>query len=99
MNNCDCERPDFRCGVCGKSYSTLDERNKCEMQCLKERAAKEVEAAENAKLKKQNEDEAKIKKAFCELSDSVMEYMKQYGKYPDLNEHKHSRFEFPWWFV
>lgn len=93
----------YKCGVCGKSHSTLEDRNACEAKCLK--ARKEAEVA----LKKQKLEEEKAKRmdeidaAIKHLQELFKDYINDYGSiklsnygaevFPSL-----SRMFESWWF-
>ena len=66
VENCN-EKTTYVCGVCGKGYSTIEERNKCEAKCLHDRYEAEKKFKEE-KLRKEQENLRK-------------EYVKDYGKY------------------
>lgn len=69
----------YSCAVCGKEYDSIEDRNKCEAQCIADR--KKVEAA---LAKKKLEDEkaarkAEIDKKYKELNVLIDNYIKDYG--------------------
>lgn len=40
----------YVCGICGKEYDTVSERNECETKCLKDRKLKEKQKADNISI-------------------------------------------------
>ena len=80
-NNAMYYKPIYKCGICGKEYSTIAERSNCEQICLKKQEEEERKAAE---AKKAAEYEARVKEvnmAFeraYELRDKLVE---DYGEY------------------
>ena len=79
MDNTKFNNNVYTCGVCGKTYETLEERNKCEAKCLADR-----KKAEAALAKKKLEDEktarkTEIEKKYKELGELMKKYCKDYG--------------------
>ena len=74
----------YRCGVCGKEYDTIKERNACEIKCIEksERAAEELKKKELA-AKKQSRADA-INAKLTELADLWVQYVKDYGEDPNI---------------
>lgn len=69
----------YACAICGKCYFTIEERNKCEAQCIADR--KKTEAA-LAKKKLEDEKVARkteIDKKYKELNILIDNYIKDYG--------------------
>lgn len=69
----------YTCGVCGKAFETIEERNKCEAKCIDDR--KKAEAA-LAKKKLEDEKSARkeeIDKKYKELNTLINNYIKDYG--------------------
>ena len=81
----------YKCGICGKSYNTIKERNECEMNCIaaSERAAaekkkKEAEA-KKAALEKVKKSKAKeIENTFTKASELINAYVKEYDEFPEF---------------
>ena len=74
----------YICGVCGKRYSTVAERNKCEQKCIvaSEQAAEEKRKAE---LKKQQEArEKQVQEAMNKAADLFEKYYADYGTIPTV---------------
>ena len=69
----------YTCGICGKTFATIEERNVHEAQCIADR-----KKAEAALAKKKLEDEkaarkAEIDKKYKELNVLIDNYIKDYG--------------------
>lgn len=69
----------YCCAICGKSYPTIEERNKCEAKCIADR-----KKAEEALAKKKLEDnkvarKAEIDKKYKELNTLIRGYIDDYG--------------------
>lgn len=69
----------YACAICGKRYFTIEDRNKCEAQCIADR-----KKAEAALAKKKLEDEkaarkAEIDKKYKALNILIDNYIKDYG--------------------
>lgn len=94
----------YVCGVCGKAFETLEERNKCEAKCLTER-----KKAEEALAKKKLEDEKNTRKEeidtkYNELRKLINRYCKDYGSI-QIGDTRYFDTNFPslskllgWWF-
>ena len=55
-------KPAYKCGICGKEYSTVQDRMNCEMTCVKlqqEEAKKAAEAKKDAERKADFEEASK----------------------------------------
>lgn len=69
----------YTCGVCGKTFETIEERNTHEAKCIADR-----KKAEAALAKKKLDDEkdarkAEIEKKYNELRTLMKQYCKDYG--------------------
>ena len=69
----------YTCGICGKTFATIEERNVHEAQCIADR-----KKAAAALAKKKLEDEkaarkAEIDKKYKELNVLIDNYIKDYG--------------------
>ena len=69
----------YKCGICGKAFETIEERNVHETKCIAER-----KKAEAALAKKKLEDEKaarkeEIDKKYKELNVLIDNYIKDYG--------------------
>ena len=80
--NCECvnEKTTYNCGVCGKEYNTIEERNKCEAQCLHDRYEAEKKYKEEKLRKEQENRKHEVDMAFENYLNLRSEYVKRYGK-------------------
>ena len=76
----------FECALCGKNHKTIQERIKCETECLKEHEALQKKLNEDAKKKEKIELESKINKElealinkYDEVSRMIQNYYKKFG--------------------
>ena len=94
MENKMYTKPQWKCGVCGKIFDEIKERNNCEMACIKKQEAEEKRIAElkkkEEKAARQAETDALVKKAI----DSIKAFQKDYGYY-ELNS-SGDEFDFVW---
>ena len=80
--NCECtDKKTYTCGVCGKEYNTLEERNKCEAKCLHDRYEAEKKFKEEKLRKEQENRKHEVDMAFENYLNLRSEYVKDYGKY------------------
>lgn len=69
----------FKCGICGKEYESVEERMKCETECVKDLKIKEEELAKK-KLEEEREAREKvIAEKYDEVKKLMHEYIKDYG--------------------
>lgn len=94
----------YTCGVCNKSFETIEERNVHEAKCLADR--KKTQAAlEKKKLEeKKSTRKTEIEKKYKELAVLVNDYCKDYGSLR-LGESRYFEDDYPtlskllgWWF-
>lgn len=75
----DTEDAVYVCGICGKPYSTIEDRMACESKCYEERKKAE-EALKKQKLaKEQAERKTEIESKYKELRELINNYCKDYG--------------------
>lgn len=71
----------YKCEICGKEYSTIAERTKCEAACLKQQ---EEEAKKVAEAKKKAEKDARFSEASTALDNAfalVNKCVEDYGSF------------------
>ena len=69
----------YVCGICGKPYSTIEERMACEKKCYDERKAA-IEALKKQRLEEEREArKAEIDVKAKELEELVRKFIKDYG--------------------
>lgn len=94
----------YTCGVCNKSFETIEERNTHEAKCLTDRKKAQV-ALEKKKLEeKKSTRKAEIEKKYKELATLVNDYCKDYGSL-QIGESRYFEDDYPtlskllgWWF-
>ena len=82
----------FKCGICGKEYSNVQDRANCELNCYKKQQEEAKKAAEAKKLS----EKAARKKEVDDALDKAMQlrnaYIKDYGCYVYDNNDVHNEF-------
>lgn len=69
----------YVCGICGKPYSTIEDRMACEKKCYDERKAA-IEALKAQRLAEERDArEAEIETKAEELFDLIRKFYKDYG--------------------
>ena len=74
-------KPQYKCGICGEIYDSIQERMNCEMACLKKQAEEEKKAAEE---KKKAEKEARQQEVDAALDDAftiMNKFFEDYGAF------------------
>ena len=71
-NNTILNKPQYKCGVCGRIYDSISERAKCELECLKLKEEEDKKAAEE---KKKNEGEYtdlyRLRRVYSSCQDTI----------------------------
>lgn len=91
MEDRNCEKTQYTCGVCGTSYDFVQERMNCEMVCLKKKQEEERKAAEEKKRAEKETRYAEVVEALKNASELLKAYTKDYGPFE-----YDSNFEFIW---
>lgn len=71
----------YKCGICGKEYTTITDRSKCEAACV---AKQKEETANTEKEKRTKELEdaiAAVNEMINKASDLLEEYLNDYGEF------------------
>jgi len=91
----------YTCAICGKDYESIEERVKCESQCL----ADEKKREELKKLKKEAEAREKSEKAAIDAvevaEDALKKHFKEYERLEIHKEYPYLKLLFSnktWWF-
>ena len=71
----------YKCGICGKEYSSVLDRAKCEIDCSKKAEEEAKKVAELKKKEEQKVRKAEVDEAFEHLHKLVTAYVKDYGHY------------------
>ena len=85
--DCDCDKSVYRCAICGKSYDTIEERNKCEAKCLADRAAAERKRKEEELRKTKETRKKEVDMAWDHYNELRNEYLKDYGSYSIVRDY------------
>lgn len=81
----------YKCGICGKEYSGVLDRAKCEIACAEKAEEEARNVAEAKKKEEQTMRKEAVDEAFENLHKLVSEYVKDYGyyEYGDSGESTH----------
>lgn len=72
----------YTCGICGKRYGTVAERNQCERDCIAQ-AEKAAETKRKAELKVEKESKQKeIQELIDKAANLSEKYFEKYGEVP-----------------
>lgn len=71
----------YKCGICGKEYSSVLDRAKCEIACAEKVEEEARKAAELKKKEEQKIRKAEVDVAFKKLYDLIEAYIRDYGHY------------------
>lgn len=69
----------YACGVCGKTFETIEERNTHEAKCIADRKKAEVALAKKKLEDEKDARKAEIDKKYKELGTLMKQYCKDYG--------------------
>ena len=81
MKDKNYDKPQYTCGVCGTRYDSVQERSKCEMDCVKKIEEAEKKAAEEKKKAEKTARKTELDEAFANLLKLHDAYVKDYGPY------------------
>lgn len=71
----------YKCSICGKQYSTVVERAKCELACVKQLEEEKKKAAEVKKNAERDARKKEVTDAIEHASELVNKYVADYGAY------------------
>ena len=75
----------YTCGICGKRYGTVAERNQCERDCIAN-AEKAAEAKRKAELEVEKKSKQKeIQELIDKAEDLSTKYFEKYGEVPTIS--------------
>lgn len=74
-------KPQYKCGICGQTYDSVQERMNCEMMCIKKQQEEEAKAAEAKKKAEQEKRHAEVTAAIDNAFDLMQKYIKDYKRY------------------
>lgn len=91
----------YTCGICGKTYESIEERSTCEAACI----VKRNDEAEKKKLKEHNAKRKESEKAIYDALSNLNEMLaKHFKEYETLSLNKHYPYlnyifkNTTWWF-
>lgn len=71
----------YKCEICGKTYTTIEERSSCERTCLKRQAEEAKRAAAAQKKAEQEARHKEVTEALDKAYDLMKKYIKDYKTY------------------
>lgn len=74
-------KPIYKCGICGKEYSSIAERMKCEQACLRKQEEDFKKAAEAKKKAEKDACAAEVTQAIEHAAELLNKYINDYGSY------------------
>lgn len=69
----------YTCGICGKTFSTIEERNVHEAKCIADCKKAEAALAKKRLEEEKNVRKTEIEKKYKELGELMKKYCKDYG--------------------
>ena len=85
----------YKCGICGKEYSSVLDRAKCEIACAEKAEEEARKAAEAKKKEEQKVRKAEVDAAFEHLHKLMTEYVEDYGHYEYSDGGEDTNFYWP----
>lgn len=82
----------FKCGICGKEYSNVQDRANCELNCYKKQQEEAKKAAEAKKLAEKAARKNEVDDALDKAMQLRNAYIKDYGCYVYDNNDVHNEF-------
>lgn len=97
-NNTILNKPQYKCGVCGRIYDSISERAKCELECLKLKEEEDKKAAEEKKKNEQKARRKEVDDAMKKAQDLMSKYIEDYGIYDYKTDYTNDVFSDPFFF-
>ena len=85
----------YKCGICGKEYSNVLDRAKCEIACAEKAEEEARKAAEAKKKEEQKVRKAEVDAAFEHLHKLMTAYVEDYGHYEYSDGGEDTNFYWP----
>ncbi len=79
MDNTKFNNNIYTCGVCGKTFEKIEDRNTHEAKCLADRKKAEEAFAKKKLEEEKNARKTEIEKKYKELGELMKKYCKDYG--------------------
>lgn len=74
-------KPAYKCGICGKEFSSVQERMNCEMTCIAKQKEEEKKAAEAKKRAEKDARQHEIDAALDNAFALINKYIEDYGSF------------------
>ena len=81
-------KPQYKCGICGKIYESIQDRTNCEQSCLKKQQEEEKKAAEAKKKAEQKSRQQEVSAALDNAYALINKYIEDYGKFEYSGKYK-----------
>ena len=91
-------KPQYKCGVCGRIYDSISERAECELKCLKLKEEEDKKAAEEKKKNEQKARRKEVDDAMKKAQDLMSKYIEDYGIYDYKTDYTNDVFSDPFFF-
>ena len=76
-----CCKQVYKCGICGSSYDSVQERMNCEMECVRKQKEEEKRAAAEKRLAEMKARKYAVDQAIDVAVRLMTEYINDYGPY------------------
>ena len=74
-------KPQYKCGICGTVFDSIEERMNCEANCIKKQKDEAKKAAEAKKKAEKETRKAEVTDAVKKANELLEEYIQDYGSY------------------
>ena len=74
-------KPQYKCGICGTIFDSIEERMNCEANCIKKQKEEAKKAAEEKKKKEKESRKVELESAIKYAAELLNAYIKDYGTY------------------
>lgn len=81
----------FKCGICGKEWNTVEERSKCEFECLKAQTVKK----EEEKKQKAEAERKELEKIIDQLHEECGAAYKAYASHVNKYHQTYKKYYIP----
>ena len=88
--------PQYKCGICGTIFDSIEERMNCEAKCIRKQKEEAKKAAE-AKVKEERETRrAEVTAAIERASELLNQFISDYGTYSYDGKRRKDTSDFFW---
>ena len=95
MENKMYSKPQYKCGICDKTYDSIAERMKCEAACLRRIELEEKRQAEIKMREEKAERTAKLNNLYDQFVNEYYAYIQDYGSYSYSGEDRTNKINWP----